>query len=932
MKLKRKILGCCILGWLFCRQTVVAKVFDESQAVRYQDYAASHTIEDATLYIGTYLIHVQGLTDELYEKALESASDSNQMNVYYKSELASGSWIDITDAGGLSDIAGQGTAVEESELADLWVTCCTGSDGITRDARDDHTINIFDEPSPYDLYNLEELEPIKIQYSNVFSSDSTGVDRYYYKKLRDFFSLNLQNEITQECDLQLLSLQGCYESLRSSGKEELSEIVSQLMSKIDSRRRAEIFNRLSQMDGNELSILQDICSGSQFEEDGKEEEDEGDEEEEEDEDYDDYDNEQFVENAGVIDAIGLSIQNCQESYIEHTGNMLEEGDTVLKNAEYARSTAVAERAAGGFGSEMESLLLELKALYHLEENVVADADAELRLLNEELISQADLKYGQKLAEGASGAYQTAVANGSSEAVKNQALEDQKAKTDAARLELQYLLQAKTRRQPAQDAAEFCYQRIEHASALYGQVAQDAYQSRAAESIDAHILWLKELAGSVEEDADLTSELQNLGEKKTQLLEEQTAALDRNDLSTVKKYETLLAQVDQEIERAERGLNAVLSSSSSSVADRARAANQAGSSSVLNLINETKDAALLEIAEGNTGNQDSIVNKLDALAALGAESAIQEIRDKMAASGNDFKEALAKAEQAMEESRESSLYGQYEGAGDTAGSQGAAGNTAGSAGAAGGTAGNAGTAGTAGASGNGNETGGNGSSAGETADDGGGGTQEGTGTAGASGEGTGAEAAGTGSSGAVSAGAEELTALIEEVMGAPFDDLNDSQKAAVVAALDQIGESGNQTAADMAKTCLNQCVREGNRYVYRKLKGDEREYLPLHLIASCEGYRYVYSDSRMEVTLSKKLLVYRFQVYGDEVQLLDRTAEKLEGSVKLQSDSPYLLEADAQHYFACEAEYIDNTEYGICLGTKASGWVRAFLDRIQEGAE
>lgn len=921
MKHRKKIVGCVILGWLLCQQTVLGKVFDEALAVRYQDYAASHTIEDATLYIGTYLIHVQGLTDELYEKALESASDSNQMNVYYKSELASGSWIDITDAGGLSDIAGQGPAVEESELADLWVTCYTGSDGITRDARDDHTINIFNEPSPYDLYHLEELEPIKIQYSNVFSSDSTGVDRYYYKKLRDFFSLNLQNEITQECDLQLLSLQGCYESLRSSGKEELSEIVSRLMSKIDSRRRAEIFNRLSQMDGNELSILQDICSGSQFEED------------EDDEDYDDYDNKQFVENAGVIDAIGLSIQNCQESYIEHTGNMLEEGDTVLKNAEYARSTAIVERAAGGFGSEMEALLLELKHLYHLEDNIVADADAELRLLDEELISQADLKYGQKLTEGVSEAYQTAAANGSSEAVKNQALEDQKAKTDAARLELQYLLQAKIKRQPAQAAAEFCYQRIEHASALSGQIAQDAYHSKAAESIDAHILWLKELAGSIEEDADLTSELQNLGEKKTQLLEEQTAALDRNDLSTVRKYETLLAQVDKEIETAERGLNAVLSSTSSSAADKARAANQAGRNSVLNLINETKDAALLEIAEGNTGNQDSIMNKLDALASLGAESAIQEIREKMSASGNDFKEALAKADQALEESRESSLYGQYEGAADAAGNAGTAGDTAE----------HEGTTGSADAAGSGNENhagesnenapdGSNENHTGEAADDGGGGTGEGTGTADAFGGGTGADADGTGRSGMASAGESDLLALIEEVMGAPFDDLNDNQKAAVVAALDQIGESGNQTAADMAKSCLNQCVREGNRYVYLKLKGNEREYLPLQLIASCEGYRYVYSDSKMEVTLSKKLLVYRFKVYRDEVQLLDHTAEKLESSVKIQGDSPYLLETDAEHYFTCEAEYIDNTEYGVCLGTNASGWVREFLDTIQEGAE
>ncbi len=524
MRDRKRLFGCCILGclgWLLCRQIVIGKVFDESLAVRYEEYAASHTVEDATLFIGTYLIHVQGLTDELYAKALDSASDSNQMNVYYKSELASGAWLDITDAGGLSQITGQGTVVEESELADLWVTCYTGADGITRDARDDHVVNIFSEPSPYDLYSLEELEPIRIQYSNMFSSDSTGVDAYYYKKLRNFFGLDLQNEVTQECDLQLLGLQGCYESLRASHEEELSEIVCKLMSRIDSKRRAEIFYRLSQMEGNELGILRDICAGSQFYKEDKKEDDEGDEgdgdgqEEEDDQDEDDdydYDGEQFVENSGVMDAVGLSIQNCQQSYIEHAGNMLEEGDTVLKNAEYQKSMAVIERSAGGFGGEMESLLLELKHLYHLEENVVADAEAELRLLDGELISQADLKYGKKLSEGASGAYQSAVANHSSQAVKNQVLEDQKAETDAARLELQYLIQAKTKRLPAKEAEEFCYQRIEHAERLYGQVVRDDFQSKAQESIDAHILWLKDLARSVKDgNDDLASDLQKLEE-------------------------------------------------------------------------------------------------------------------------------------------------------------------------------------------------------------------------------------------------------------------------------------------------------------------------------------------------------------------------------------------------------------------------------------
>ncbi len=917
MKKSKKILGCCILLWFFCQQVVLGKVFDESQAVPYEVFQASHTVEDATLFIGTYLIHVQALTDELYEKAQESASDSSQMNVYYKSELAFGAWIDITDANGLSELAGQGTVVEESELFPLWVTCYTGSDGITRDARDDHVIDIFSEPSPYDLYSLAELEPIKIQYSNVFSPDSAGVDRYYYKKLRDFFSLDLQNEITQECDLKLLGLKGCYESLRASGENELAEIVSKLMSRIDSERRAEIFSRLSQVDGNELSVLQDICSGSQFyksqneEEESDDEENEDGEEQEEEEDDDDYDGKQFVENSAVIDAIGTAIQNCQESYIKHAGNVLTEGDTVLKNAEYEKSMAVAELAQGGYGSGMETLLVELTHLYHLEEDVVADADAELRLLDNELLSQADLKYAQLLTEGAGSAYQTAAANGSSQSVKNQVLEDQKAKTDAARLELQYLLQAKSKRQPSAEAAAFLYQRIEHAESLYGQIKEDEYQSKARESIDAYILWLKEQARSIEEEDEISeSNLQRLEKKKTGLLEEQTKAMDENDLSTVKKYDVLIEQVDREIEAEEQRLQAILSSTSSSAAEKARAANQTGGSSVLNNINQIKDAALLEIAEGNTENQESIMKKLDALSALGAESAIAEIRDKMHASGNDFQEAEKQAEQAILDSRESSFHDRYSGVGGSGGNESSGGTQ------------------TAGGPGAGTDTSPGGSVEGNVSGGFEGGTQTGAGTDAASGGGAGEN--GSGISGTSGADTDDPGSLMEDALGAPFVELNDRQKAAAVAVLHRMGQSGNQRAAQTANTWLNICVREGNRYVFQKLKREAQEYLPLPLIASCTGHRYVYSDSRMEVTLSKKLSVCCFQVYRDEVQLLDGVTEKLSGPVKAQGDCPYLSEEDARQYFDCEAEYIDGTEYGICLGPRESRLVKSIEETVREG--
>ncbi len=872
------ILSVSVFTWILCGQIVRGAIFDESRAVTYEQYASSHVIEDSTLFIGTYLIHIQALTDELYEKALESAADSNQTNIYYKSELAGGAWFDITDAAGLSDISDRGTVIPESELADLWVTCHTGSDGITRDARNGEAISIFDTPDPYDLYNLPELEPIRLQYDNVFSSRSTGVDRYYYTRLRSFFGLDLRNGITDQCDQQLAGLQSCYESLQNSDQKELAEIVSTLMSRIDARRRAEIFSQLSEIDNNRLTSLQNSCSGQGYNKKS-------------------YNNEQFVENANVIDAIGTSLQSCQESYIEHSGKMLEQGETVLKNTEYEKSMQVVELSAEGWNSQTETLLLELQDLYHIQDDVVADAGKELALLDGELLDAAEDKYLQILSQGAGGAYQAVVANGVSQAAKNQVLDDRKSVANGARSEFQYLIQAKTKRMSAADAVDYIYRRIEQAETFYDQAAHDDFRTKAGETIDEHILWLQDLARSVSgEEEGLQSELQKLENRKEELLEKQADALDNNDLSTARKYEALIAQADAEIGAMEQELNAILTSSSSTAAQKAQAANQAGDSTILNNINQMKKSALSMIAEGDISGNDSLGNIIDSLASLGAESALAEIRDKVSDSGNS--QLLRDLDRAIEDSKESSLHDLYGGTSTT------------------------GTG--AGGSGTGSGSGGTGSGSGGTGS-GSGGTGNGSGGMGSGSGGTGNEAAGTVSG--LSEG--DIQAAIEAVFGDTFDNLSDADKAAAAAALNRVGQSGSRQAANLAQTFLNQCVKDGNAYIFQKLKGESAEHIPLRLVGLCSGYRYVYSDSKKEVTLTKKSNICRFTVYSDRMVRQDGSEEKLTASVKVQN-VPYLAEEDAIAHFQCQAEYIDTTDYGVALSAQMQKHVEELVDALQEG--
>ncbi len=937
-KVGTMIFSSCFLAGVLCYQMSRGAIFDESKAVTYEQYASSHVIEDSVLFIGTYLIHSQSLTDELYEKAMESATDSNQMNVYYKSELAGGAWFDITDAAGLSDISDQGIMAEAQELAPLWVTCYTGADGITKDARSDEAVNIFDTPDPYDLYNLPELEPIRLQYDNQFSSDSTGVDQYYYDTLREFFQLELKNDVTDLCDLQLAGLQNCYESLQASDNKALAEIISKLMSRIDGRRRAELFSILSEVADNELMKLKNHCSGEGYK-------------------SKDYRGEQFVENMDVSDAVGIALQSCQESYIEYSGRMLEQGETVLKNVEYAKSMQVVEIASNGWSGQIEGMLLELQALYHIQDDVIADTDRELSLLEGELLGAAENKYRQLISAGAGGAYQAAVANGVSQAARNQVLDDQKSVVNGAKSEFQYLIQAKVKRQSAVDGAAYTYQRIEQAEGFYGLVAEDDFRGKAQETIDDHILWLQSLAKSIsDEDESLQSELQKLESRKEELLAQQADALDDNNLSEAKRYEALIAQADQEIAAKEQELNAVLASASSTSAQKAQAANQAGDRTVLNNMNQMKNDALSMIADGNADGNANFSNMLDGLASLGAESALAEIKDKLESSGST--RLLKDVDKAMEDSRESSLHDLYGGSGNEDGivQPGAdgTGNGAGT--------GQTGTGDGTGQSGeDGIKTGdgmdqtgadgmGSGDGTGQPGADGmesGAGTgqpgkdetgsgdgtgQPGTDGAG-SGDGTGGNGIGTSQPGAdnPAAGMSEadIRSILETVLGSSFDDANDKNKAEATAAMNRLGQSGSRAAANLARIFLSQCVKEDNPYIFLKLRGESAEHIPLRSIGICGGYRYVYSDSQKEVTLTKKSRVYRFSVYGDKVAVQGGKEEQLTSPVKVQS-LPYLAEADASSYFRCQAEYIDTTDYGVVLNEEMQKRVEELLSAFQEG--
>lgn len=632
-----------VMGWLEYSRIDAYAVLDESTAVRYSVFSSRNTVENGTLFIGTYLIHMSAMTDELYEKAQKSAEDSGQYNVYYKSELANGDWFDISSAEGLADITEAAEPVEAAELADLWVTFYAGTDGIVRSATNSAAVCIFDQPSPYDLYRLSELEALRNQYDNTYTSETEGVSRYFHDQLWYFFGLNFRNAVTDECDRQINLLQGVYNSLQQQEKSEQAEILYALMGKIDAKRRAEVFYQLMEAEDSRLNQLQSILGGSAYNKDN-------------------YNGEQFVASADLSDAVGTAMESCESSYITHSGNQIANDGTVLGEAEYTLSMSILQKAESG-NANLETELQKLKNLYSIKDSLIKDKDAELSLLERELIPEAEKRLQKAFSSGAGQEYKAAVAQGKSKAACEKLLTLQKTEQDKISNEYQFLIKAKTERMGSQAAADYLFDKIEEAGNYYNNIKDDAYAQNAQAGVDACLLELQQLAQSViDGDSSMRSTLSGLESDKEDIQTLRDAALDQNDLALAKKYDAMLDAIDVEIAAEEKRLSDQLASGSA--VERAKAMTQLGEKTQAANIAKIQNNAKKKLAEGD---MSGIAEAVDALAALGAEDALKDLASGL---GTDATDAVRNAlNSALKQVQESGSGSAGDGSGTGSGSTG-----------------------------------------------------------------------------------------------------------------------------------------------------------------------------------------------------------------------------------------------------------------------
>lgn len=509
------IAGAAVLGLL--RGTLARALFDEGDAV----HIDASGIENATLLIGTHLIHISAMNDEIYEIAVDSASESNQQNWYYKSELADGSWFDITNADSLGAITSEGVPVEDSEIEALFLTHHTKSDGITYDLRTEQAVCMFDISNPYNLEELKELESLKIPYDMLVDKENkTDEEKESEKAVKEFFKKGgeLKDDTTDNLDAQIQALQGYSASVDAKKRA----MVLETMEALDAARRKQILEGARDALN---SLIEDLQSGGES------------------------------LNSDLNSGASDSLESVEAAIIEYEAKSLSEGTTTLSKEEYGVKTAMAEAARAGDTTALDTACQNAVLLDSIKNNQTGDAKKELSYLTSTILPAAKRAYSDLVTGGTGEKYRNAAAgSNASKGVMNQALKDQLNETEAAKTELQYMVNSVLERMSAERGGTFLDGLLTEAEAMKNGILDDEFASYAKSSIDSYLNYLSNLSAQ-KNPTENGDSLSALLEQKNAKQEEKQAALDVNDLAGAKKADAELEELNNQIEELEQQMSA-----------------------------------------------------------------------------------------------------------------------------------------------------------------------------------------------------------------------------------------------------------------------------------------------------------------------------------------------------------------------------------------
>lgn len=602
MKKKRNkifIIAIAVIAAIILIPNFVARaIINEDELVHIKD----GQVENSTLIIGTHLIHISAMTDEIYEIAQKSQSESNQTEIYYKSELSDGSWYAITNASGVKDITQEGTPVKTSQIEQLGVRYYTKSDKLTYDLKTGEAVCIFNIDDPYNLSDNADLEAIATQKEQLEEkTNKNKSDKYYLEILNDFS--NQQIDRLDNYDSIINNLWNYYVDNVGSGSD-TAEAVTAIMKKADSSRREEIYAKISD------ELLQQLLEKASLT---------------------DVDDEEINTNSEVINAIGEAIQNVEKSRAEYQAQKLETGESVLSQTENEMIENITTAVEQNFKQAADEYLKQYAALKNIESDVSKNAEYEKKVIEEKLLPKTKERIESLLKQGDSDEYKEAKAEGMSQSALQQLRKQQLNKIKQAFEELEYNTSALASRLETEAAKDCFNSTLDYMQGLSGIIKDEDIKN----DIDKIIYDYKRniMDDLMDYESGGTNELDSLLEQKKELQLEKQKALDSNKLELAKEADRKLEEINNKIDEQEKYLNSIINSDTASEVNKAKAKKQLSGKTMAGNIEEYKDNAISAIEDKDYSLISDNVSAIEAVASFSAETAqnaLKEIYQKLTA--------------------------------------------------------------------------------------------------------------------------------------------------------------------------------------------------------------------------------------------------------------------------------------------------------------
>ena len=553
--------------------SIIWAVVDESQVIQIKEQLKAEEIENSTLIIGTHLIHISALNDSLYDIAIESAESLGQYEIYYKSELADGKWFEISAAAGISDIMEEEKAVDNSVIEGLYVRYHTKSDGITYDLMSGRSVCIFDIINPYKLDTLPELEAVAIYYQSLQGKDKkTETDSRNIKLIeaaigRDFSDyLNKENEEQKEnIDENIAAFQEYYERAAGMDKDTKATSLS-IMEGLDSTRRLMVYSVLY------YEILPKLLSDVQTNGD---------------------DIEGFYEDSGLESAIGTAMEEVEKKLTGCEAEAIEEGDTTISRTKYSMIEQAAELVKSDNTDALDRLMENIADITSIENGAINNPEREAMLIKDTLIPEA----------------------------LNNMLKEESGDGDFSdnMWEIEYLVKTAVPGMSREDSVAF----IEAITQRLDEISE----SEQGEDVRKEAEEIKDKFSKLKNE--LSSETSKLGElisQKEELKTKRQSSLDVNNLTEAEKIGLEIDDINEEIEKEEQRLTAIISSETASASDKAKARAALETGTASDAIINTKESIQASIADGEYSDGMAGLEAMEAFMGINLPLALSGMQD------------------------------------------------------------------------------------------------------------------------------------------------------------------------------------------------------------------------------------------------------------------------------------------------------------------